>query len=99
MLMTKERRTRREKQLDSQFVCEVGDIFARKYEMSFDDLVKAFKAVETRYVELETKAFFILETKRRVAEWMLMAAIDKRCSYETCRVQLDNLFKLGFTNL
>jgi len=87
------------KKLERQFVRELGDVFARKYEMSFEDLVKAFKAVETHYVELETKPFLILETKRRVAEWTLMAATDKRCPYETCRAQLDHLFQLGFTNL
>jgi hypothetical protein len=87
------------KRLERQFVRELGDVFARKYEMSFDDLVKAFKAVETHYLELETKPFLILETKRRVAEKILMAALDKRCPYEICRAQLDNLFELGFTNL
>jgi hypothetical protein len=85
--------------LERQFVREVGDIFDRRYEMSFEDLVRAFKTVETHYVELETKPFLILETKRRVAEWMIMAATDKRCPYETCRARLDHLFQLGFTDL
>lgn len=97
--MTEERRTGRMKKLERQFVREVGDVFARSEQMSFEDIVEAFKAVESHHVELETKPILILETKRRIAENILMAAIDKRCPYEICRAQLDNLFQLGFTNL
>jgi len=87
------------KKLERQFVRELGDVFARSEQMSFEDIVDAFKAVESHHVELETRPILILETKRRVAEWMLMAATDKRCPHEISRVKLDNLFKLGFTNL
>jgi hypothetical protein len=67
--------------------------------MSCEDIIKAFEAVENSYVELETEPFFVLETRRRVAEMMLKATATKCCPLEICRAQLDNLFRLGFTNL
>jgi len=97
--MTEQRRTGRMSKLERQFVRELEDVYASQDEMSFDDLVKAFEAVETKHVKLETEPFLILETRRRVAENMLMAATGKRCPYEICRAQLDNLFQLGFTDL
>ncbi|SRR6266496_638860 len=75
-------------------------IFARKRETEFDDLVKAFKAVETSYVaQFATNQFLALEAKRRVAELLLCSATGKRCPFETCRALLDDLFRLGFTDL
>jgi hypothetical protein len=68
--------------------------------MSFDDLVEAFRAVENSYLaQFESNQFLALETRRRVAEMMLKAATFKCCPLESCRAHLDNLFRLGFTNL
>jgi hypothetical protein len=98
--MSEPRVTRREEKLGQALGRDLGDTFARRDEMPFDDLVEAFRAVEDSYlVQFETNQLLALETKRRVAEMMLMAGTDKRCTYEKCRSQLDNLFQLGFTNL
>jgi hypothetical protein len=68
--------------------------------MPFDDLVEAFRALENSYlVQFETNQLLALETKRRVADMRLKAATFKCCPLETCRAQLDNLFRLGFTDL
>src|SRR5215831_18762252 len=98
--MSELRVTRREKKLGQALARDLEDLSARKYEMSFDDLAEAFRAVENSYlVQFESNQFLALETKRRVAEMRLKAATFKCFPLETCRAQLDNLFQLGFTDL
>jgi hypothetical protein len=94
------RNTTREKKLCQALAGDLEDLSARKYERSFDDLVEAFRAVESSYlVQFESNQFLALETRRRVAEMRLKAATFKCCPLETCRAQLDHLFRLGFTDL
>ena len=98
--MTEERVSESDEKLAYALGRDLEKIFAQKREMDFEDLVKAFKVVETSYVaQFATNQFLSLEAKRRVTELILCSATGKRCPFDTCHALLDDLFRLGFTDL
>lgn len=98
--MTEEAISESEAELLRALGQELQRIFAQKSEMDFDDVVNAFKAVESSYVaNFGGNEFLTLETRRRVAELILYSATAKRITCEECERLFDDLSRLGFRDL
>jgi hypothetical protein len=89
-----------DKKLSRALAEALADIYARTRGMSFDDLLKSYRAVKKSFLpKVAENEFLTLETKRRVAERVLYSAMAKQCSLEVCRKFFNDLSRLGFTNL
>lgn len=69
-------------------------------ESNFPEMVNAYRDVEAEFVRRAGKhEFFVLETKRRIAEAILRQAHSTEQSVQVCQDAWNELLGLGFTNL
>jgi hypothetical protein len=87
-------------QLSRALARDLQIAYTQTREMDFDGVVEALKSLENAHVaSVGGNHFLALETKRRVAELLLDLATCRLCPFETVRDLLDDLFRLGFTDL
>ena len=78
----------------------VNEIFLRKQKMSFDELVRQYRQIEAEFVERAgDNAHHVVETKRRITEWLLTEAHRERQPYEECRAIFEELVQRGFSDM
>src|SRR5215470_8260682 len=94
------RKATKEKSFFQALAQELASVCQKECDMTFEDIVKSFRTIErTHLAQASDNQFLALETRRRVAEHLVHAAINKERPWEESRVLLDNLFGLGFTNI
>ena len=77
----------------------IDRVFVKAEHTPFDQLVESFRAIESDFVSRTKDEFLVLETRRRIAERILITAIDKELPFEVCRALWGDLVALGFTYL
>ena len=98
--MTMKRKRTREKSLCQALAEDIASVCQKESVMTFEDIVKSYRIIERSHLaRASDNQFHALETRRRVAERLVYAAIYKDRPWEESRVLLDELFRLGFTNI
>jgi hypothetical protein len=80
----------------------IDRVVVKAEQTPFDQLVESFRALEADYeprFRLMGDEFLALEVRRRIAERILISAIDKEEPFEVCRTLWVDLVALGFTYL
>ena len=78
----------------------IQSIMAASFDRNFEDVVGDYRRIEEDFVNRsDGNDFHVLETKRRIAEAILLATHSHRQPFDVCRNALDDLVHLGFTNL
>jgi len=94
------RKATNEKSLSQALAKDIATVCQKERDLTFEDIVKSFRIIErTHLARVSDNQFYALETRRRVAERLVYAAIYKDRPWEEARGLLDNLFRLGFTNI
>lgn len=74
-------------------------ILRQELDLSFEEAVHKYREVEADFVaRAPDDAFFVLETRRRVAENILSAANAHDEPFDVCNKAWNELLRLGFTN-
>ena len=74
-------------------------IMASSFDRSYADVVHDYRRIEEDFISRPGgNDFHVLETKRRVAEAILLAAHSHGESFDICRNAWNDLVRLGFTN-
>lgn len=77
----------------------VNAIYLRKQEISFQDVIAAYRVVEAEFVErAHGNEHRIVETKRRISEWLLEEAARTKQSFDVCRAIWEELSERGFSD-
>src|SRR4030095_9786229 len=98
--MNDQAETESEAQLSRALARDLQIAYTETREMDFDAVVHALKSLEDAHLaNVAGNHFLALETKRRVAELLMDSATSRLCPLETVRALLDDLFRLGFTDL
>ena len=93
-----------ENELDAQLGWELGQaiqrIMAASFDRNFEDVIGDYRRIEEDFMNRASgNDFHVLETKRRIAEAILLATHSHRQPFDICRNAWDDLVRLGFTNL
>ena len=101
--MSDERESGQEMEGDELAFCKAGDRLFRdalKKKLSFAEAVDAFRRLEAEFVaRAGDDDFVVLETRRRIAEYILMVADAHHPPLEVCRQAWNDLVCLGFSNI
>lgn len=85
---------------ENQFWKRLADIARKQLDMEYADLIDAYRQLEQEFVhDRDDNALDTLETKRHIAECILVAAHDHEQPFEVCRDAWNMLVELGFSNL
>ncbi|MBK9261878.1 MAG: hypothetical protein IPM54_19000 [Polyangiaceae bacterium] len=70
------------------------------FDSDFGAIEVAYRTVEREFIaRAGNDEIAVLETKRRIAEAVLMAAVENCQPFDTCRKCWDDMLRLGFTNI
>ena len=79
---------------------DIAAVCLKYRDLTFEEIVESYRIIErTALARVSDNQFLALETRRRVAEQLVYAAIYKDRAWEEARVLLDELLRLGFTNI
>ena len=82
------------------FTQAVQAVFLREKELSFEEAVREYRRVEAEFVERAgNDEWDVLETRRRITEWLLTFACRAEPSMEACREIWEEMLQRGFTHL
>ncbi len=82
------------------FHARINALLRRATKMSFDEVVPQYREIEAEFIERQRdKEDHVVETKRRITEWLLMQADWKKQPHEVCRPLWDELLQRGFSNI
>lgn len=85
---------------ERNFARAMDRIVVSTRELDFDELCRRFRAVEaTALAEVGDDAALALELRRRVAERIFYASLDKDLPAQRCRDFLSAIEALGYTDL
>lgn len=77
----------------------IGLVFAKRPWPGFDAAVQEYRQIEAELVEQAgDDEFIVLETKRRIAEWILRSAARDDVPFEQFQEAWNGLLALGFTD-
>jgi len=69
-------------------------------EMSFEDAVREYRKIEAEFVERAgDNEYHVVETRRRITEWLLMHARREEQPHEVCREIWHELLQRGFSDI
>ena len=95
-----QKKATKEKSLSNALGKDIAAVCLKEGEMTFEHIIESYRIIErTHLARVSDNQFHALETRRRVAERLVYAAIYKDRPWEESRGLLDNLFRLGFTNI
>jgi hypothetical protein len=81
---------------EETFAEENNRIRERMAISSFDEIRAAFQSLEQKILSTAKDEGSRLEVRRRVATWLLIAAIDMKRPFEQCELLLKDAIGLGF---
>lgn len=92
--------TDQEMQLGWELGQAIQTLMAASFDRNFADVVHDYRQIEADFVNRPGgNDFHVLETKRRIAEAILLATHSHRQPFDVCQKAWDDLVRLGFTNL
>jgi hypothetical protein len=69
-------------------------------EISFEDAVREYRRIEVEFVERAgDNEYHVLETRRRITEWLLVQAHKDEQPQEVCREIWHEMLERGFSDL
>jgi hypothetical protein len=69
-------------------------------EMSFEDAVREYRRIEAEFVERAGyNEYHVVETRRRITEWLLQHALRDEQPHEVCRELWHELLQRGFSDV
>ena len=100
VVTTMKKKPTKEESLSQALANDIATVCLKYRDLTFEDIVESYRIIErTALARVSDNQFLALETRRRVAEQLVHAAIYKDRPWEESRSFLDNLFRLGFTNI
>ncbi|UQA63442.1 hypothetical protein [Polyangium aurulentum] len=82
------------------FTQAVHAVFLREKELGFEEAVREYRRVEAEFVQREhDEEWKVVETKRRITEWLLNFAYRADQPMEVCRQIWEEMLQRGFTDL
>ena len=85
---------------ESEFWKKLTDILKKELDIEYMDIVHAYRHLEQEFIDdNDDKEIDALETKRRIAETILMAARDHEQPFDVCRDNWNALVELGFSSI
>jgi hypothetical protein len=73
---------------------------AEREDMSFEEEVREYRRIEAEFVERERDSEWkVVETQRRITEWILGRALDHDVPQDVCREVWKEMLERGFTDL
>ncbi len=82
------------------FAKAMDDTWLKTRNSDFATLRREYQMMEAEYISRAgDNQFYVIETKRRVAEAILKAAVDREEPFDTCENFWRDLLVLGFTDL
>lgn len=83
-----------------EFTDRVDAVYLREGELGFDEAVRAYRQIETEFVDRAgTNEWDVLETKRRITEWLLNFACRSGQPQEVCRELWEEMLERGFSGI
>lgn len=90
----------KEEQLSRALARALDQVSAKSLSSTFEEMVAAYQEVERAFLpQVADDERLVLETKRRVAELILYAALEKEASPGVCKESLQEVERLGFNDL
>jgi len=81
------------------FTQRIHAVFLREKDLSFEEAVCEYRRVEAEFVEAAgNDEWDVVETKRRISEWLLRLALRADQPHEVCREFWHELIQRGFSN-
>ena len=83
-----------------EFNNRINAVFLSKQELSFEDAVREYRRIEAEFVERDgDNEYRVVETRRRVTEWLLHHAHKDEQPQEVCREIWEEMLQRGFSDL
>ncbi len=77
----------------------IDEVFLRKQKMSFEEVVRQYRQIEAEFVERAgDNEHHVVETKRRITEWLLSEAERSKQPHDVCREIWEELVQRGFSD-
>lgn len=87
------------RQLGLELGQAIQSIMAGSFDRKFDEVVGDYRRIEEDFVNRpDGNDFHVLETRRRIAEAILLATHTHQQPFDTCRNAWNDLLCVGFTN-
>jgi len=84
---------------DLEATLRIESVLISNPPLSFEEMLKEYRKIEAELVEQAgDDEFDIIETKRRIAEWILTAASWRDQPFDVCQKAWNDLLALGFTS-
>lgn len=85
---------------DLEATLRIESVLIRDPPLSFEEMLEEYKKMEAELVEQAgDDEFDVIETKRRIAEWILTAASWRDQPFDVCQRAWNDLLALGFSSL
>lgn len=84
---------------DRENTRRIESVLIHKPPLSFEEMLKEYRTIEAELVEQAgDDEFDVIETKRRIAEWILTAAFLRDQPFDVCQEAWNNLLAVGFSS-
>jgi hypothetical protein len=85
--------------VEIEFNKKINAVFLSKQELSFEAAVREYRRIETEFIERDgDNEYRIVETRRRITEWLLKHAHKDEQPQEVCREIWKELLQRGFSD-
>lgn len=84
---------------DRENTRRIESVLIHKPPLSFEEMLEEYRKIEAELVEQAgDDEFDAIETRRRIAEWILTAAFLRDQPFDVCQRAWDDLLSLGFSS-
>jgi hypothetical protein len=85
--------------VEIEFNKKINAVFLSK-EISFEEAVRGYRRIEAEFVErVGDNEHHVMETRRRITEWLLKHAHDDEQPQEVCREIWQEMLQRGFADI
>lgn len=85
---------------DDAFIRRIIEVFGRNHEMSFDEVVRQYRQIETEFVALAgDDEGMVLERKQSITDHLLMDAENSEQPHDVCHKIWEELIQRGFMSI
>jgi hypothetical protein len=78
----------------------INAVFLSKEELSFEEAVREYRRIEAEFVERAgDNQYHVVETRRRITEWLLNQALRDEPPHEVCREIWHEMLQRGFSDI
>jgi hypothetical protein len=77
----------------------INAVYLRKVELPFEEVVRQYRQIEEEFAERSAdEEYKVVETRRRITEWLLGEALEQEQPHAVCREIFDELVQRGFSD-